>query len=186
MIEWISSNIWLIVLSLVLLFLLYLFVWVPIQAWRRRRRLKGALHELLGDQFREGSSFVTSHVALALDENGRRFVCATKAEQRVVMKADDIIDLIFRQEKLADDLTIVTNNKQWPLIRFVSIRSAKLAELHSRLKRMRETRETKVEPETKSLSSAEGERIEMALGQLTNAVSSLSDAIRQLSLRQKE
>ena len=62
-------------------------------------------------------------------------------------------------------------------VRFDPLGSPTLAELRSRLKRMRETRETKAEPETKSLSSAEGERIERALGQLTNAVLSISDAI---------
>jgi hypothetical protein len=104
------------------------------------------------------------------------------------VKVDDIIDVIFRKE---GDLIIVTNNQRFPHIQLSSFRSAilgspTLAELLSRLKRMRETRETKAEPETKSLSSAEGERIERALGQLTNAVLSISDAIRQLSLRPKE
>jgi len=185
MLAWISDNIWWIIAFFVILFfLLYLFI----AAWRQRSGLRNAVHELLGDEFRENRSYATSKFALALDEKGRRFACV-KGSQRAVMKGEDIVELIFREgtQYTPAWLTIVTNNEELPRIdldHFNTGGRARLVELHSRLKRMREPLETRAEPQPKPLPSAEGERLERAIGQLTDAVSSLADAIRNASEKQ--
>jgi hypothetical protein len=157
-----------------------LFVVWPIAAWIGRRRRRKTVRELLGDGFREYKSYIRSGLAISVDEDSQRFAFAD-SKVKVICKSEEIIGV-----GLATHTFIIeTKNQNLPRIETQTFfRSRRLGEIYGRLKAMQiEASSTATAIEPNASTTTESVKIEDAIRQLTNAVSSLTEMVKQLALK---
>jgi hypothetical protein len=123
-----------------------LLVW-PITAWICRRNRRKALHDLLGDGFRENHSYIRCLASISVDEKSQRFA-VIDSKRKVLCKAEEIIGLEFTPGTLAGEeakyskakkvLAIETINENLPRIQITPsmFGEAQLGEIYVRLKKI--------------------------------------------------
>jgi hypothetical protein len=119
---------------------LYVFLIAPLRSWVRRRRLRRALSELVGDRFREERSYASSAQGLALVvDSARGLAYADTKRRNLIIKPSEIIDLIWQVQSGVPQMTVVTNRDDLPRVQVTSLfKGSSLEEINSRLKVMRD------------------------------------------------
>jgi hypothetical protein len=160
---------------------LYIFLIAPLRSWRRRRRLRRALRELVGDGFRNERSYASSAQGLALVVDSVRGLAYADTKKCLFIKPSEIVDLIWQVQLPMVTLTVVTTNEDAPRLQVGSLfKTSLLQEINSRLKLMRDqSKAATIAPTVNSV--AEGNRLEESIDQLAKAVLSLVDAVNQIN-----
>ena len=110
--------------------------------------------------------------------------CVWRAKRQTVIDMAEVIELTYSRptkDSWGGVLTVVTANEQFPLIKLSAMfRSESLEEIYDRMRVMREAG-TQLTTEREPRSVAREDRLEIAIAELTKAVSSLTEAINVAS-----
>jgi hypothetical protein len=150
-----------------------------------RRRRRQALRELLGDAFDEKKSFIQAMRAITVDEAAGRFAFSD-SRNTILYKADDIIKIEFLKLELFSPmnvpvwfLMVYTVNPTVPLLElWTFVRD--LREIYTRLEAIH-ARVNRSTDNAGRPSAAQDHALEIAITQLTHAVSGLTNAAKQLT-----
>jgi hypothetical protein len=160
----------------------WLFIGWPIAAWLGRRRRRNTLRKLLGSTFVDEKSFVRWSMGIAVSDPAGEFAFADP-KRSVLCAAADIVRAEFVvAEKSADTLTIETRNEALPRVRIPCYfrGASRLGEIGTRLAVMQSKAGSEDKPVSQEAVSIGAPTIEEAILKLTDAVTSLAEAVRHL------
>jgi hypothetical protein len=160
----------------------WLFIGWPIAAWLGRQRRRNTLRKLLGPAFVGEKSFVRWAMGIAVNESAGEFAYADP-KRAVLCTAADIVRAEFSiVQNFYNGLTIETRNDALPRVQIPAffLGGSRLGEIGARLSVMQSEAKSEGEPVPREAVPIGAPTIEEAILKLTDAVTSLTEAVKHL------
>jgi hypothetical protein len=167
----------LIVVFFLPLILVCWLVWRLISTWWKRKNRRATLSRTLGGDFNKDRSFVQSERGIAVDETSRKFAIVDE-RKAALLSAEDIIGLEWNDSPW---LRIETRNQEFPRTTFYTDKDdERLSETYARLKAMETPISSTATTGAKPEATVEEAKIVAAIRRLTEAVTTLAEAVNSL------